>query len=65
MPVYMCVYTYIYIYIYIISYKVQTTVRLGLKGCKIYHPRAPSWAIRYLVKLGNVGNKDSEGSTFL
>ena len=43
----------------------QTTVRMGLKGCKIYHPRTPSWAIRYLVELGNIVNNDSEGTTFL
>ena len=43
----------------------QNTVHLGLRNCKIYHPKLPDFAMMYLVELGNEVNEEAEATTFL
>lgn len=34
-------------------------------NCKVYHPNTPSFAVRFLVELGNKVNAAAESTTFL
>ncbi|MDA8583559.1 hypothetical protein N9L68_04980 [bacterium] len=44
---------------------VHLTVREGVDDCRKYHPKTPTWAIKFLVHMSNIVNNIVTGITIL